>query len=105
MVLRYEELTVRPDEHIEKIEAFTGISGIDRSVLQRRFNTFAGDRERGYSPSEYIEPEPLTPEEEAALRGAAEEALAKTGYLDSEPRRPSEKRPRDKTRKKKRPPS
>ena len=58
LLLRHEDLAGAPEDWIPRLESFTGISGIDRSVMSRRFNSFDG----------YIAPEPLQAREERSIR-------------------------------------
>ncbi|MBW1713937.1 MAG: sulfotransferase, partial [Deltaproteobacteria bacterium] len=81
--LRYENLVANPGPHIAQLERFTETSGIDRTVMDRKFNTFAGPGGNGQSPSQYVEPQELSPDETDILSRAASEALAATGYADN----------------------
>jgi tetratricopeptide (TPR) repeat protein len=80
LVIPHHALTSEPDSWIDRIEAFAGLQGIDRSTLQRRFNTFTGEPANGHSPTQYIEPADLTAEETAAILGTTAEARARVGY-------------------------
>jgi len=82
-VLRYEEMLVRPEEQIRRIERFTGLDGIDRSVMTRKINTFEGALKNGCSPTGYIPPAALGRREAQVLCAQASVALGRTGYEDA----------------------
>ena len=79
-LIRYELLTAHPETTIRDLEAFAGVTGIDCSVMQRRINTFVGSRDRGDSPTGYIEPEDLTAMEVEVIQQVAGETMQKFGY-------------------------
>jgi len=81
-IIRYEDLLSEPDAHIQQLEQFAGISGIDRSVMDRKINTFTGQTENGMSPTGYIPPADLTSKEQTILREAAGSALQLGGYAE-----------------------
>ncbi len=83
LVIKYEALVADPEPWLARIEEFTGIYNIDRSVMHRRFNTFCGPTECGCSPTEYIPPAPLTDAEAGLLREHAADLLAEEGYMDT----------------------
>lgn len=73
LTLRHEDLAgPNAGQWIGRIEAHTGVAGIDPEVLSRRINTF-GDPQSGGS---YIEPTPLSDRERAIIEEVAGEALA-----------------------------
>lgn len=80
LAIRYEEMIDQPDAWSERLEAFAGVSGIDRSIFARKVNTFRGPEHAGYSPTEYIKPQPLSDDELATIAGLADATLAKYGY-------------------------
>lgn len=101
MKIRYEDLVARPAEHAQRLEDFVGVAGIDRTVFGKKINTFTGPIGRGYSPTQYIEPEDLTGREIQIIRSLATDLLTRCRYLPPTPvsmppvrRRP----PRDHTR-------
>ena len=81
--IKYESLVENPAAGISQIEAFTGIQGIDPSVMTRKINTFESSEFKGTSPQGYVAPEDLTPGETDILREQAQAALGLTGYTDS----------------------
>ncbi len=86
IVLKYEDLLANKDEYVERIENLIGISGIDKSVFNRKVNTFQGDKQFGHSPNQYIEPDELTSEEIDVIKNIADEFLAKCNYPSVEDR-------------------
>lgn len=60
LLLSYDELVADPEPHLQRIEQFAGIGGIDRGVLAQRVNAWDG----------YIEPAPLSEAEIQACNGA-----------------------------------
>jgi len=48
MVIRYEEMIASPDEYADKIEQFLEIACTDRSVFDRKVNTFVGSKQQGF---------------------------------------------------------
>ncbi|NBB83298.1 MAG: hypothetical protein GVY28_07820 [Alphaproteobacteria bacterium] len=81
LIVKHEDLVDDPEPHLRKLEAFVGVEGIDRTVMQRRINTFVGAREQGRSDTGYIEPEPLTERERSVLVEHARPTLEQAGYL------------------------
>jgi len=79
-VVRYEELMKDPDPICDRLEKALGCAPFDRSVLQKKVNTFQGSEDKGHSPSQYIEPADLTPEEWAAAKAVGSEAMELCGY-------------------------
>ena len=67
LVLRYEELLANQEAEAKKICEFLNISSVDMSTFDKKINTFVGPDELGYSPTGYIAPKPLTPEEFEAM--------------------------------------
>ncbi|MFT4553715.1 MAG: hypothetical protein ACI9S8_002356 [Chlamydiales bacterium] len=78
LILRYEDLISKPEEYIKKIENFVNVSGIDRSIMNKKINTWKGDKEEGRSETGYIPPETLTDNEEKLLQRIAREVLERT---------------------------
>jgi hypothetical protein len=60
LFLKYEALLERPAEHLQLLELFTGVRGIDAGELAVKINTFKGETAAGHAPSQYIEPAELT---------------------------------------------
>jgi hypothetical protein len=77
LVLKYEDLIEDRQAGIAAIAAFTGVSGIRQSEFDLKVNTFEGDEASGHSPTGYIEPQPLTDQDWAALHAHAGEVMAR----------------------------
>ena len=60
LLVPHHELVESPAQWIDELERFTGVRGIDRSVMERRINTFGDEG--------YVDPTPLTNDEEAVIR-------------------------------------
>lgn len=71
MFVEYEELIAHRSAHLRLLETFTGARGVDPQTFDVKVNTFAGDPELGYSPTQYIEPAGLTGADRAAVLGEA----------------------------------
>lgn len=82
-VIRYETLLSDRREQVAALEAFTGLTGIDPAVLDKKINTFSGVEANGHSPTQYIAPSPLTPEETRALLAGLGDVLDAAGYADA----------------------
>ncbi|MDP7034710.1 MAG: sulfotransferase, partial [Planctomycetota bacterium] len=67
LVLRYEELLANQEAGAKRICNFLKISSVDMNIFDKKINTFSGPNELGYSPTGYIAPKPLTPEEFEAM--------------------------------------
>lgn len=80
LCIKYEDLVQNPEPEIKKIELFAQVSGIDRTILNRKINTFKGDTKDGHSPSNYIKPEEITPHEIEIICKKASGALKLTSY-------------------------
>jgi len=80
LLIRYEDMLASPDEWTDRLEQFAGVSGIDRTIFQRKINTFAGKEENGHSPDQYIAPQPLSAQELAIIRQLAGNMLRQCGY-------------------------
>jgi len=81
MIIRHADLVADPEPVLSRLEAFVGVSGIDRSVMDRKINTFAGTKDQGRSATGYIDPEPLTDREQAVCMEIAQPMLQQAGYL------------------------
>jgi hypothetical protein len=79
-LLRYETLMASPEAMLNELQTFTGLSGIDRGVLDRKINTFEGTEDQGRGPNEYIAPKPLTDSERELIVEHAGEMLTWAGY-------------------------
>ncbi len=86
MIIRYENMLDNKDEYIDKIEKLVGISGIDKSIFNRKINTFPGDKQFGYSPNQYIEPDELNQEEINIVKKIADDFLKQCNYPSVEQR-------------------
>ncbi len=85
LVIRHEDL-VRDQAHwLAQLAEFTGVSGIDATVMTRKFNTFRGSASQGRATDQYIPPAELTADETDALRRAAGPLLDELGYEDRAP--------------------
>jgi hypothetical protein len=82
LVVRHEDLVADPQQWLARLEDFTGLRTIDRTVMDRKFNTFQGPAQFGYSPTEYIAPVRLTEAEAALLEKHAGDVLAEEGYVN-----------------------
>jgi hypothetical protein len=80
LVIRYEDLVGGPEETIAGLESFAGVGGIDRAIMARRINTFAGTE----APDGYVEPAPLSDGETALLARRADAGLRAAGYAARE---------------------
>ncbi len=80
LVLRHEDLVADPATHIERLRDFLAVRSLDASVLEHRVNTFRGEAARGHSPTEYIQPSELSPDERAAMAQIAGPHLERLGY-------------------------
>ena len=60
LILPYERLLERRDEQLGALGAFTGARGLRPQAFDVKVNTYLGDKADGHSPTQYIEPAPLT---------------------------------------------
>jgi hypothetical protein len=67
LFLKYEALLEQPAEHLQLLELFTGVHGIDAGELATKINTFEGETAAGHSPGQYIEPAGLTEADRALI--------------------------------------
>jgi hypothetical protein len=67
LILPYELLLDRREEQLDLIGAFTGVRGLRTDVFQVKVNTYPGEAANGHSPTQYIEPHPLTEAERAMV--------------------------------------
>jgi len=81
LIIKHEDLVAEPEPVLSRLERFAGVQGIDRSVMDRRVNTFPGTKEQGRSNDGYIEPEALTDREKSLLVEHARPTLQQAGYL------------------------
>jgi len=65
--VKYEGLMAQRDDHIQLLQLFTGLEGLDPAVFEVKINTFKGKAEDGKSPTQYIEPAVLTDADIAAV--------------------------------------
>jgi len=80
MLIRHETLAAEPETILPELERFAGVEGIDRAVLERKINTFAGRESDGHAADQYIAPAELTTPECDLIREHAGEMLAWAGY-------------------------
>jgi hypothetical protein len=71
LLLRYETLIQQPIPQMRILEAFTQVEGVRASTFETKVNTFKGDGDLGYSPTQYIQPQELTDAERRAVRSRA----------------------------------
>jgi hypothetical protein len=76
MFLRYERLADR-EAVVHELEAFSGARGVKAEVFDARTNTFVGAEQDGHSPTQYIEPAPLTSADRDAIARLAGPLIAK----------------------------
>ena len=81
MILKHARLVADPEPIIQRLEAFAGVEGIDRTVMQRKINTFPGTQDQGRSHTGYIEPQTITEREKAICVEHARPMLEQAGYL------------------------
>lgn len=81
-ILKYEDLIDHPDSVIDQLERFAGITGIDRSVMNRKINTFAlpADQMAGASEKGYVKPDALTTQEKKIITDIAGQVMKQFGY-------------------------
>ncbi len=77
--LKYEDLLADPDRAIDHLQQFAGVTNIDRSVMGRKFNTFAADA-AGADRSGYIPPDALTDDEKHRILAITADAMKQLGY-------------------------
>ena len=80
LLFKYEEFIADPEPHLQRLEAFTGIEGIDRAVMTRRINDqprFAPD---GSANADYRPPQALSEEETGLMMGECEPFYRELGY-------------------------
>ncbi len=71
LFVKYEDLLARPEEHLQLLAQFTGAQGIDPKAFDLKVNTFEGAEAEGFSPTQYIAPEPLTESDRAIIMAKA----------------------------------
>lgn len=74
LFVTYESFVAIRD--VETLAAFTGAANIAAARFDAKVNTFVGDIEAGFSPTQYIEPVPLTDAELNAIEAAAGPLMA-----------------------------
>lgn len=75
MVMSYDQLADDAERTLRRLEAFTGVTNIDRGVLAHRVNDWSRDDEREYiPPAELTDGELKTAEDARATIGAAASA-------------------------------
>jgi hypothetical protein len=81
IILRYEDFVAEPEAHLKKIETFTGIDGIQRSVMDRRINANPlTDRDVRTSGVTYRKPGTLTEKQIELLMTDARATYDELGY-------------------------
>ena len=71
LFLRYEDLISRRQEHLDRLQAFTGAQSLDAKTFELKVNTFEGCETDGHSPSQYIAPMALTEAERGIVMARA----------------------------------
>ncbi|MFG0248840.1 MAG: sulfotransferase family protein [Phycisphaeraceae bacterium JB051] len=81
-VIKYENLISNPDPIIDQIERFAGITGIDRSVMNRKINTFAVSSNvmEGTNTKGYVKPDDLSTDEKKMITDIAGNVMQQFGY-------------------------
>jgi len=80
LLLKYEEFIADPETHLQRLERFVGIEGIDRAVMTRRINDqprFAPD---GSAIADYRPPQELSEEETGLMMAECEPFYRELGY-------------------------
>jgi hypothetical protein len=67
LILPYERLLQRREEQVGALAAFTGAAGLRLEAFDVKVNTYRGEMAHGHSPTQYIEPAPLTDDELATV--------------------------------------
>jgi hypothetical protein len=76
LFLEYETFARDKEAGLRRLEAFTGARNIKRAIFDAKVNTFRGEVRDGRSPSQYIQPAPLTQAERAAVVSRAGPVMA-----------------------------
>ena len=76
LFVRHEALLTDAETQIARLAAFAGVNPIPLEALGLKVNTFVGDEADGHSPAGYIQPEPLTKTDRAAMQAHAGAAMA-----------------------------
>lgn len=80
LLLKYEHFTADPEPHLQRLERFVEIDGIDRAVMTRRINDqprFAPD---GSAVTDYRPPQPLSDEETDLMMSECAAFYRELGY-------------------------
>jgi hypothetical protein len=80
LLFKYETFTADPEPHLQRLERFVEIEGIDRAVMARRINDqprFAPD---GTAITDYRPPQELSAEETSLMMGECEPFYRELGY-------------------------
>ena len=80
LLFKYETFTADPEPHLQRLERFVEIEGIDRAVMARRINDqprFAPD---GTAITDYRPPQELSAEETNLMLGECEPFYRELGY-------------------------
>jgi hypothetical protein len=80
LLLKYENFTADPEPHLQRLERFVEIDGIDRAVMTRRINDqprFAPD---GSAVTDYRPPQPLSDEETDLMMSECAAFYRELGY-------------------------
>ena len=71
LFVRYEELISRRQEHLDRLQAFSGAEALQARTFELKVNTFEGVETEGHSPNQYIAPAELTDAERAIVMAKA----------------------------------
>ncbi|QEX17026.1 hypothetical protein FRZ44_23220 [Hypericibacter terrae] len=80
LLFKYETFTADPEPHLQRLERFVEIEGIDRAVMARRINDqprFAPD---GTAITDYRPPQEVSAEETSLMMGECEPFYRELGY-------------------------
>jgi hypothetical protein len=80
LLFKYEDFTADPEPHLQRLERFVEIEGIDRAVMGRRINDqprFAPD---GSAVTDYRAPQALSEEETGLMMAECEPFYRELGY-------------------------
>jgi hypothetical protein len=80
LLFKYEEFVADPELHIQRLERFIEIEGVDRSVMSRRINDQPRFAPSGSTESDYRPPVELREEETQLLLGECEPFYRELGY-------------------------
>ncbi|MDJ0761390.1 MAG: sulfotransferase [Myxococcota bacterium] len=80
LLMKYEHFMANPGLALEELRSFLDVGRFDEDVINHRINTFVGSTERGFSPTGYVSPSPLTDEERQTMYAFAEPGMEAAEY-------------------------